>query len=210
MYLVCRHVKSNGLRCGSPALRGNAFCYYHSKSHSASRIGSMDNVFLPIAEDPGAIQIALSQTVQAMLAHRITTKEAGLMLYSLGVASSVLKRKRKPEPPSASVRSTTQSIEGEDLAPELCIDEKGVSHTDCGTCPNHDHCDRILESDTQPEETHTDAKVTSNYRTGRVRLDPADLIPKNEAELVKRYGSDPLIKSYFQPALEAAAEKAEG
>ena len=91
MYLVCRHIKSNGIRCGSPALRGNAFCYYHCKSHAASRIGSMDNVYLPVGEDPAAIQIALSQTIQAMLAHRITTKQAGLMLYSLGVASSVLK-----------------------------------------------------------------------------------------------------------------------
>jgi hypothetical protein len=209
MYLVCRHIKSNGIRCGSPALGGNAFCYYHSKSHAASRTGSMDNVYLPVGEDPAAIQIALSQTIQAMLAHRITTKQAGLMLYSLSVASATHKRKRKPEPISASVRSTTKSVEGEDLAPELCIDEKGVSHADCDTCPNHDHCDRILENETKQGEAGTDATGTSNYRTGRVRPDPADLIPKNETELVKRYGSDPLIKKYFEPAPEAAAEKSE-
>jgi hypothetical protein len=30
----CRHIRINGTRCGSPALRNDSFCYYHSVQHS--------------------------------------------------------------------------------------------------------------------------------------------------------------------------------
>ena len=26
---LCRHIHTSGSRCGSPALRGESFCYYH-------------------------------------------------------------------------------------------------------------------------------------------------------------------------------------
>jgi hypothetical protein len=29
MYMHCRHIKTNGLRCESPALKGSQFCYDH-------------------------------------------------------------------------------------------------------------------------------------------------------------------------------------
>ena len=29
MTTICRHIKLNGERCGSPALRDQAFCYFH-------------------------------------------------------------------------------------------------------------------------------------------------------------------------------------
>lgn len=211
MFLVCRHIKSNGVRCQSPAMRGHAFCYYHARAHAVSRVGVMDNLYLPVAENPAAIQLAISHTVQAMLASRISTKQAGLILYSLGVAASILKR--KVEPLTDPVRSASQSAEGVDLAPELCIDQEGNQHTDCVTCPHHDRCDRMLERETESGEAGNDAKSSSNYRTGRVRPVPADLLPKNEADLVKRFGSDPLIKKYFEPVLAGVPEpspKADG
>ena len=34
MVTICRHIKTNGQRCGSPALRVNYFCYYHDKIHN--------------------------------------------------------------------------------------------------------------------------------------------------------------------------------
>ena len=30
---ICRHVKTNGLRCQSPALNGEPFCYFHVRLH---------------------------------------------------------------------------------------------------------------------------------------------------------------------------------
>jgi hypothetical protein len=36
-FAVCRHVKTNGRRCQSPALTGGALCYFHRNLHRAHR-----------------------------------------------------------------------------------------------------------------------------------------------------------------------------
>jgi hypothetical protein len=33
MIPICRHLKTNGLRCQSPALNGETFCYFHLRLH---------------------------------------------------------------------------------------------------------------------------------------------------------------------------------
>jgi hypothetical protein len=33
-YSTCRHLKANGLRCESPALKGEPLCYYHTNLHA--------------------------------------------------------------------------------------------------------------------------------------------------------------------------------
>ena len=35
---LCRHVHTNGNRCGSPALRAQNFCYYHDRTRLPSGI----------------------------------------------------------------------------------------------------------------------------------------------------------------------------
>src|SRR5208283_3998592 len=40
MYMPCRHIKSSGLRCGSPALRGALSCYLHAKLQPDLRTNS--------------------------------------------------------------------------------------------------------------------------------------------------------------------------
>ena len=139
MYLACRHIKPNGVRCKSPALRGHAFCYFHSRLHSASRISVMDDLKLPVPEDPGAIQIAISQVFDALLSSRLDPKRARLLLAGLQIASRNLPRKSMPSPDS--VESLTCTDEGDDLAPELRICNgfdvcKGCPYAE--TCPNYD------------------------------------------------------------------------
>ena len=36
-YSVCRHIKTNGRRCQSPALTGGALCYFHRNLHRTHR-----------------------------------------------------------------------------------------------------------------------------------------------------------------------------
>lgn len=33
MIKICTHIKFDGVRCGSPAMRGNSRCYFHLKQH---------------------------------------------------------------------------------------------------------------------------------------------------------------------------------
>ncbi len=35
-YPLCRHIRTNGLRCKSPALTEAPYCYFHTASTSAT------------------------------------------------------------------------------------------------------------------------------------------------------------------------------
>ncbi len=149
MYLACRHIKPNGLRCKSPALRGRAFCYFHSKLHATSKLSSLDDIKLPLIEDPAAIQLALAQVFDALLSSRIDSKRSGQILYGLQIASQNVERSRFPWP-TESVQSITESSEGEELAPELRVCNPNDDCSACQyakTCPNYDPDDDEDEDD---------------------------------------------------------------
>jgi hypothetical protein len=100
----CEHVKSNGEFCGSPALRGRSYCYFHlthigrrlraersrARAQAKSPESAAVRLDLPPFEDANSILIALMQVVDALLDNRIDTKRAGLVLYALQTASSNL------------------------------------------------------------------------------------------------------------------------
>ncbi|HYY15911.1 MAG TPA: hypothetical protein VE965_04560 [Gammaproteobacteria bacterium] len=82
----CEHIKTNGVRCGSPALRGRRYCYFHY-----NLIRPRVNVF-PLLEDANAIQLELGEVIRGLIDQRLDTKRAALMLYALQIASGNLRR----------------------------------------------------------------------------------------------------------------------
>jgi hypothetical protein len=89
MILECRHIKLSGGKCGSPALKGKPYCYFHSrmKERVNQPPNSLEEVFANL-EDRGAIQHALSAVGMAFAARRITSKDASIYSYILQTASS--------------------------------------------------------------------------------------------------------------------------
>jgi hypothetical protein len=94
----CRHVKTNGTQCGSPALKGKERCFYHEQNQPQEVELYIDgerysdaSIVLPVFEDAHSIQTVIRQVVQLMLARRIERKDAGLLLYALQIASGNLK-----------------------------------------------------------------------------------------------------------------------
>jgi len=83
----CTHVKVNGIRCGSPALRGERFCYYHQRALRGVRTPPRARLH-PIAliEDPQSIQFALMEVINALLRDTIDIRRAGLILRALHIA----------------------------------------------------------------------------------------------------------------------------
>jgi hypothetical protein len=94
---TCEHIKSNGEFCGSPALRGRAYCYFHL-TYVGRRLRTQKQVMnmecppleLPALEDANSIQLALMQVMDALIHGRISTKVSGQLLYGLQIASSNL------------------------------------------------------------------------------------------------------------------------
>ena len=97
---ICRHIKSNGLQCRGAALSESVFCYFHRKlneGHSLYRstlVGRRDLlnrghiIALPAMEDRVAVQLAISEVVNALACNFIDTKRAYALLFGLQLASS--------------------------------------------------------------------------------------------------------------------------
>jgi hypothetical protein len=122
----CRHIFTDGHRCGSPALRNEHFCYYH---HNARRPGprqpqvktltdrKSSTFDLPspadLAERAG-VQLALGQILHKIAHNEIDPRRARLLLYGLQIASRNLPREAPQKP---------QHSESEDeLVEEITVD----------------------------------------------------------------------------------------
>jgi hypothetical protein len=138
----CRHIFTDGHRCGSPSLRGEDLCYYHHKSrHDAQLAGRNGQFLMPRIDDRPAIQIALYDILSRLAQFDIDPKRAGMLLYGLQIASSNLAKHEKSavnsEPvvedlafspiygdlaPITEIPETTPSTEGKGGAPHLAFE----------------------------------------------------------------------------------------
>jgi len=131
----CRHIKTNGLICRSPALAGEDRCFFHhhcrlrhqpfARQNSAQlRLSEGPNAAapatlppIPVAqlEDPESIQLAISVVTNAIITGAIELDRARLVLYGLQLASAnIVKTKIEPSTHfDAYARSTVKSAPSE-------------------------------------------------------------------------------------------------
>jgi hypothetical protein len=92
-YPLCRHTKTNGLLCQSPALVDSAFCYHHQKARRARRRtpgsgpGHSTSVVHPLRNAETILQ-ATAMVLSGLAANRIHPRKATKMLYALQIAGS--------------------------------------------------------------------------------------------------------------------------
>jgi hypothetical protein len=89
MFKECRFVKPNGLKCGSPALRGSPFCYFHARNrvYKPGRLPTGEKVFeLPPLLSPENVHAALQAIFQALALGEIDSRRAGRLLYTVQLA----------------------------------------------------------------------------------------------------------------------------
>ena len=108
----CRHTKPEGGRCGSPAMRGEKFCYHHHLTRrpiaDARLRQARRNAFdMPTPNSRAEIQQSLGRIIDRVAGNDIDLRRAGLLLYALQLASTNLTEhqrhpaKNKPEPEQA-------------------------------------------------------------------------------------------------------------
>src|ERR1039457_4958504 len=105
----CQHVKAAGVQCGSPALRNIKYCYYHQQGrsqaieyYSEAPYTAIDSD-LPLFEDAYSIQLAIRQVAHMLMHNLIDNKKAGLLFYSLQIASANLKHMKAEAPEPAQI-----------------------------------------------------------------------------------------------------------
>ena len=140
----------NGDRCRAAALSATYFCYFHTRLHrkpDGHTSKFEESVAIPILEDRCAIQVALSNVLNALGSSKLDARKAGVFLYGLQIASQNVER--HPFILSlGAVESVTPSEDGDDLAPEkhICREED-----DCNTCPYVDTCKDWVATDEEQE-----------------------------------------------------------
>jgi hypothetical protein len=100
----CQHIKANGTQCGSPALRDEKCCYFHTQWRRQSRDINMNfhvrgTITLPTLEDANSIQVGLAEVMRLLVTNQIDHRTAALLLRALRTASTNLKHTTfEPDP----------------------------------------------------------------------------------------------------------------
>jgi len=95
----CAHRKTNGIPCGSPALKDKPYCYFHDRWRE-QHIDVLDGTpfyqnvetDLPILEDANSIQMALTKVFHMLLAGLLEPRFARSLTYCLSMAAQNLPR----------------------------------------------------------------------------------------------------------------------
>jgi hypothetical protein len=83
----CRHVFTDGHRCGSPSLRGQDLCYYHTRSRRDAGISGRSGTFpMPRIDDRASLQLALYEVLSRMSGGDIDLKRGTALLNGLRIA----------------------------------------------------------------------------------------------------------------------------
>jgi len=84
----CTHIKVNGVPCGSPALRDEAFCYFHQRLIRGVRTPPKSRLHpMAFLEDEESIQASLMEVINALVRNTIDFRRAQLILRALHIAS---------------------------------------------------------------------------------------------------------------------------
>jgi hypothetical protein len=94
----CTHAFPDAHRCGSPALHGESFCYYHHPTRQtvrnpnerrARRI-ARKSFTLPLSTNRAQLQRALVHIIMRITTNQIDPRRAGLLLFALQTAGKNL------------------------------------------------------------------------------------------------------------------------
>jgi hypothetical protein len=140
MTTICRYIKTNGERCGSPALRGHTHCYFHRNlaarhprpappaiptiihpldpTREPHLAATQPTLNLPALEDRESIQLAASMIIGALARNTLDTKRAVTLLYGLQVASANARKLNLQPSLNYLVTETTFSPAGDEIAPD--------------------------------------------------------------------------------------------
>src|SRR5580700_8041834 len=98
---LCRHIFTDGHRCGSPALRGQAFCYYHRLARPSVTNEGRPKIFqMPPISDRPAIHNAIFEILTRAAGGDIKYRHASVLFYGLQLAANNLNRMESAVPTS--------------------------------------------------------------------------------------------------------------
>jgi hypothetical protein len=96
-YELCEHIKDNGVRCGSPAVSGEHYCYFHSRARREVMCAANPFYNLPVLDNEQSLQVAIMELMRGLLNGDISDRKAAVMLSAIKAAGSILRQNVKPK-----------------------------------------------------------------------------------------------------------------
>jgi len=138
---LCRHIKTNGIRCKSPAINRLPYCYYHFRSlqrHRPYRYPSNAkdyaikplHIELHLIEDAESIQSALSKVINAVAVGCLAPDRAAPILRGLHIASINLDRLSANVKPDEMITNCNSTDDDLDLADALEYPDTSLPEVD--------------------------------------------------------------------------------
>ena len=94
-FAPCHHRRANGTRCGSPALRGEQFCYHHHPTRRPMRqalVPPLPVAFdLPPIADHDDAQVCLAEIMRRIADATLDIGRANLLLQCLQLATGYIR-----------------------------------------------------------------------------------------------------------------------
>ena len=91
----CERIFPSGKKCGSPAMRGRQYCYYHQDGRiprireRRPRFPGLEPEAVADIYNPSAIAQTLSATLHALAAGQISLYKAQTLIYAMQLASNL-------------------------------------------------------------------------------------------------------------------------
>ncbi len=199
---LCRHVFSEGRRCGSPALRGQHLCFYHhsARQQPAAASGHAAVFTMPAIDDRAGIQLAIYSIMARIAAAEIDSKRAGLLLYGLQIASANLPRRAATVPADATaqpeplVEQISHHTEYGLLAPVQELPEAPQQHTDA------EQTQPSAQPPSPTEPTQTPAISTQPTHNALISTEPTETLAiSTEPTQTLVISTEPIRKAVISP-----------
>lgn len=221
----CTHIKVTGIRCGSPALRGEQFCYFHQHAHRGVRKPAQSRLHpVAILEDEESIQSSLMEVVNGLIRNTIDLKRAELILRALHIAVKNARRVKfafgatdmvkevpdYPEPPATEPERAAQSNIGTTEATPEPSRNGSPNWTDSldsriAEPPAETESDLPAVAATPPKPLHPDPTFWERWEAGGKEL--ARRV--SEARAAKVTTANVGTEAFLRPGGEAAVSSAD-
>jgi len=87
----CEHIKTNGQRCGSPAIKDTPLCYFHGEARKQRESEAAAKAAdLPVLEDMHSLQLAVMRVCGLLASKAIEEKTARVLFDGLRLAQKTL------------------------------------------------------------------------------------------------------------------------
>jgi hypothetical protein len=192
------YMAPTGQRCGSPALKGDYYCYHHHlknakrTQHRVLIDPEVTRMELPPIEDRASIFVALAAVVHRLAENTIDTRRAGQMIYALQVCLQSL-APAQPQP-AAQIKTAAQT-------------HAAPSHSAASAEP-----DATIQPATEPAAEPSAVPTTFSIRkqdllyflrSRHCATCNAELFPASELTERRHPGAQPEIIEEARPALAA-------